>query len=216
MSSARIRTQRRAKREQTRQQILDVAEAFLREHPFRELSLDVVMSQTELTRTAFYRHFDDVTELVLQLLADVGTELYDIGRDWAAAVRTDFGAAAREGLRGVVAFFERHGPLVRAVADAAATDEHVEIAYGAFLGAFDELIAGGLDGMVARGELEACDTHALARALNRMNERYLLDEFGREPIGDPATALATLELIWMRTVGATAPVSGGSVDLNGP
>jgi AcrR family transcriptional regulator len=205
VSTSRIRTQRRERREQTRQQILEAAESFLREHPFRELSLDVVMAQTQLTRTAFYRHFDDVSQLVLQLLADVGRELYDVARDWAAEVETDFEAAAREGLRDIVAFFERHGPLVRAVADAAATDEQVDAGYTAFLGAFDEVIVRGLDSLVAGGGLEPCDTHALARALNRMNERYLLDEFGREPTGDPATAFATLELVWMRTVGGTRP-----------
>ena len=201
MSTARQRTRRRAQREHTRQQILEAAEAFLRQHPFRELSLDVVMAATDLTRTAFYRHFDDVTELVLQLLGEVGTELYDVAERWAAGAETDFSSATHEGLRGVVSFFERHGPLVRAVSDAAATDEYVERGYGALLEMFDAMIVRGLDRMVERGELEARDTRALARALNLMNERYLLDVFGREPFGDPEVALETLEFIWLRAVG---------------
>jgi len=35
-----------------------------------------------------------------------------------------------------------------------------------------------------------------------MNEAYLLQEFGREPFGDREVALATLELVWLRVVGA--------------
>jgi hypothetical protein len=34
-----------------------------------------------------------------------------------------------------------------------------------------------------------------------MNEAYLLEEFGRPPIGDPEVALATLETIWLRVLG---------------
>jgi AcrR family transcriptional regulator len=204
VSTARQRSQRQAQRDQTRAQILHAAEEFLREHPFRELSLDVVMSQTGLTRTAFYRHFDDVTELVLQLLGDVGGELYAVAEEWVSGAEDDFAASTHEGLANIVDFFGRHGPLVQALVDAAAMDENVEQAYGAFLHAFDELIVQGLDGMVARGELPPQDTHALARALNLMNERYLLDMFGRRPFGDPATAVSTLEFVWMGAVGGGA------------
>jgi hypothetical protein len=41
----------------------------------------------------------------------------------------------------------------------------------------------------------------MARALNLMNEAYLLDEFGREPFGDPDLALATLKTAWLRVLG---------------
>ena len=45
------------------------------------------------------------------------------------------------------------------------------------------------------------DARAMARALNLMNEAYLLEEFGREPHGDPAVAQATLETVWLRVLG---------------
>jgi AcrR family transcriptional regulator len=202
VATARQRSQRRVQREQSRLEILQAAEEFLRRHPFRELSLEVVMARSGLTRTAFYRHFADVGDLVLQLLGDVGGELYEIGERWAQGAGGDFAGATRRGLQEIVAFFERHGPLVRAVVDAGSSDEAVEQAYGTFLDAFDAMIAGALDGMVARGELAPCDTRSLARALNLMNERYLLDSFGREPFGDPTRAVATLELVWARVIGA--------------
>jgi AcrR family transcriptional regulator len=204
VSAARQRTQRRAQREATRRQILEAADSFLREHPFREISLDAVMAQTGLTRTAFYRHFDDVPELVLQLLADVGGELYGLGVSWLEQSEDDFAAATRHGIDGIVGFFERHGPLVRAVADAAGVDEQIERGYGAFLDAFDELIARGLDRLVTSGRIEPGNTRALARALNLMNERYLLDVFGREPYGDADAARETLTRIWVRAVGVVS------------
>jgi AcrR family transcriptional regulator len=208
VSSSALRSQRREQREQTRREILATADRFLREHPFRELSVDVVMTQTGLTRTAFYRHFEDLTALVMQLLGDVGSELYEIGTGWVAGLRGDLEQSTHESLRGIVGFFQRHGSLVRAVADAASTDEEIERGYRGFLEAFIEMTVGGLDDLVERGRLEPCDTRELARALTLLNERYLLDTFGRKPQGDPAAALATLEHIWLRTLrSATAPVS---------
>lgn len=101
-------------------------------------------------------------------------------------------------------FFERHGPLLRAVADAAVTDERIERGYRGFVESFIELTAQGLRELEARGEVEGVDVDALARALNLMNEAYLLDEFGREPYGDPEVVAATLEAVWMRAMKPTS------------
>src|SRR5947209_19959001 len=113
MSPQAQRTRRREQRESTRRQILDAAERFLRERPYRELSVDVVMADTGLTRTAFYRHFDDVTDLVLRLFADIGQELVEIGPRWSQSAGPNFPAPAQAGLKAIVDFFVRQGPLFR-------------------------------------------------------------------------------------------------------
>jgi TetR/AcrR family transcriptional regulator, ethionamide resistance regulator len=200
MSSARQRAQRRIQREEARQQIRDAAVAFLREHPFRDMSVDAVMAQTQLARTAFYRHFDDVTELVEQLQKEVGGELYAIVKKWNASPPEEFAAAAHQGLTEIAHFFQAHGPLIQAVSDAATTDERVQASYDNMVAAYDKLIAGGLDALIAADRLEPCDTRALARALNLASLTYLLDSFGREPTADPKTVVNTLQLIWLRVV----------------
>ena len=200
MSYAPQRTRRREQRENTRREILAAADRLLRERPYRELSVDLLMAQTDLTRTAFYRHFDDVPDLVLRLLADVGRELYAVGERWREGLERDHVAAAREGLRGIVQFMVRNGKLVRAVAEGAATDELIERGYQQYLEAFTELIAAGLEELGARSHVDVGDTRALARALNLMNESFLLDQFGKDPQGDPEVALATLETIWLRVL----------------
>ncbi len=80
VSSPARRARHREQRESTRREIIAAADRFLRERPYRELSVEVVMAETGLTRTAFYRHFDDVTDLLLRLLAELGSELYAIAR----------------------------------------------------------------------------------------------------------------------------------------
>jgi TetR/AcrR family transcriptional regulator, ethionamide resistance regulator len=211
VSSPAQRARRRDERESTRREILAASDRFLRERPYRELTVEIVMAETGLTRTAFYRHFDDVTDLVLRLLADVGGELYAVAERWSADAGPGYPVAAREGLAAIVDFFVRNGPLVRAIAEAAATDEQIERAYRGSLEAFIEITGQALDRMVEAGQLVLPDTRAVARALNLMNEAYLLQEFGREPFGDRELALATLETVWLRVLRPTAASDPGDV-----
>jgi AcrR family transcriptional regulator len=203
VSSSAQRARHREQRESTRREILAAADSFLRERPYRELSVDVVMAQTGLTRTAFYRHFDDVTDLVLRLLAELGQDLLSVAEQWGLTAGPGQPGNAHAALSDVVDFFVKHGPLVQAIADAAATDEQIERGYRAALDGFVKITIRTLDRLVAAGEITVPDTRALALALNLMNQSYLLQEFGREPFGDPEVALATLETIWLRVAGPT-------------
>jgi TetR/AcrR family transcriptional regulator, ethionamide resistance regulator len=198
-TSRRVRY--RKQREDTRRQILDAAAAFLRDQPFRELSVDALMSQVGLTRTAFYRHFDDTTELVLRLLEELVGRLYPVAERWRAVAGGNYPDGAREALGAIVDVFVSDGPLLRAIADAASLDDRIETAYREIMEGFIALTAATLDRLVAEGRIDVPDTLALARALNRMNEAYLLEEFGREPFGDRDMALATVERIWLSAAG---------------
>jgi AcrR family transcriptional regulator len=205
VSASVQRTRRREQREHTRREILAATDRFLRERPYRELSVDIVMADTRLTRTAFYRHFDDLTALVLQLLQEVGRELFAVAERWRDTSGRNYPEPARAALRGIVQFYVDHGPLVRAFADAAATDEQIERAYRGAIEAFIAVVAAGLDELVARGQLEPFDTRAVSRALNLMNEAYLLDQFGSEPFGDAEVAFKTLETVWLGAIGPVSP-----------
>jgi AcrR family transcriptional regulator len=200
MSRAPARTRARVQRDEAREQIHRAALEALRTERFRDLSLDKLMARTDLARTAFYRFYDDLPTLVLHVLGDVGSELYRIVERWVEDGEVDFPAAAERGLTDIVDFFQRNGPLVRAVVDAASADELVEQAYEDFLATYERLIAKGFDLLVERGDLPECDTTALATALNRMGERYMLSSFGTEPYADAETVKATMTLIWERTI----------------
>jgi AcrR family transcriptional regulator len=199
VSVAVQRTKRRQLREQTRQQILDAAQAFLRERSFRELSVEAVMSRTGHTRTVFYRHFDDVPSLVLALIAEVGAELVEVGSQWAQTERVG-PEEARERLALFVDFYVRNGPLVRAVAEAAHHDDEVERAYSQMVEGFVGLTAQAIEARVATGELAPLDAPEVARALVRMLNGYLDDALGQEPFTDPDRVLETVWTIWTRTL----------------
>jgi hypothetical protein len=87
---------------------------------------------------------------------------------------------------------------MRAIAEAAVTDEEIERAYRSSTQALIDLTGTALERMVHQGKLQIPDALALARAMTLMNQAYLLAEFGREPQGDRDVALATLETVWLR------------------
>jgi len=53
---------------------------------------------------------------------------------------------------------------------------------------------------VDEGRIAALDVPQTARALTLLNERYLLDAFGREPMADRVRVSEALWTIWRRTV----------------
>lgn len=199
MSASAQRTKRRQLREETRQQILDVARELLRERSFRDLSVDAVMSRTGHTRTVFYRHFDDIPSLVLTLIAEVGGELVAVSEAWAHTEESS-PAQARKQLGHFVDFYVRNGVLVRAVAEAARHDAAVEAAYTQMVENFVTLMTEAIEARVARGDLEPLDAPQIARALVWMLNAYLNDTLGHEPVTDPERVLDVIVTIWTRTL----------------
>lgn len=199
MTPSEQRTKRRQLREETRREILDEAQVFLREQPFRELSVDALMARTGHSRTVFYRHFEDVSGLVLELISEVGRELVEVGGKWADAQQTT-PEEAHKRLGYFVDFYVRNGPLVHAVAEAAHHDDDVEEAYGGLIEGFVALTTSAIEARVARGEMEPVDAPEIARALVRMLNGYLDDSLGRGRDIDPERVLNTVSTIWSRTL----------------
>jgi TetR/AcrR family transcriptional regulator, ethionamide resistance regulator len=190
----------RERREQTRQRILAAARELLEQAPLSELSIEAVATRAELTRTAFYRHFDDLTALLLALLAELAVDLDEVADVWERGETDDPVTELRSALVALVGAFVRHGRLLRAIADASAFHPPVATAYDAMGAAFSASAAARIEADVVSGRSDVADPEQVAAALVWMNERYLLHLFGREPLGDPEVAAATLVEIWLRTV----------------
>jgi AcrR family transcriptional regulator len=198
MAQAIQRQKRRQAREETRAQILGAADQFLRERSFRELSVDGLMGLTGHTRTVFYRHFDDLPDVAVRLLEQIGSELLGVSREWATSEATE--AGDRRAIEQIVDFFVRHGPLVRSIAEGASHDEAIELMYRRFIDVFVEMTERALRDRIESGRLAPVDAREVARALTWMNERYFLESFGRAPQKDPGQAFEAVWTIWGRTL----------------
>ena len=117
----------RQSREQSRARIVAAAIELLRERSYPDLSVGEVMERAGSERTIFYRHFDDLGDLLLRAGRESIEALYTTEID-LGATRDGSGTrpgAIRDAIRPVVAFYEHHGALLRALEEAAVSDERI-------------------------------------------------------------------------------------------
>ncbi len=175
---------------------MEAATELVRRRAYVELSVDEVMREAGLGRTIFYRHFDDMADLLLRASREAIEELYEAQTGLAQARPHEDPQAVRRALEAAVDVYQRHGPLLRGVAEAAPGDEQIARDYAALRGRFDVLAEEYLRGVAELGSTAFADVAETARALNLMNETYLLNAFGREARVTPETAVQTLTEIW--------------------
>lgn len=190
---------RRRTPEAAQAEIVAAAEALLRERPFREMTVDEVMRRTGLSRPSFYVYFKDRHELVLRVVAHLQRELLQVANRWYASMGGG-PDVLHATLEEFVAVYAEHGPVMRALADAAADDPEVEAAYGTLVRTFVDATAEHLRQEEVAGNLPALDAPEVAKALCWMSERYLYHAHAPgEPV-PPATVVQTLATIWTRVV----------------
>jgi TetR/AcrR family transcriptional regulator, ethionamide resistance regulator len=211
MGGARRPPRRRRTPEVAEREIVAAAESFLRERPFRELTVDEVMRRTDLSRPSFYVYFRDRHQLVLRVVERLGDELFAMSARWYTGAG-DGRQLARDAIDGIVAVFAEHGLVLRALADAAVHDSEVEAAYGAIVQSFVDVTARHIAAEIAAERVLALDPGETAKALVWMMERYLTLSLGREPITDAATVADTLATIWNRVLYGETAAAGVSPD----
>ena len=157
------------------------------------------MDQTSLTRSAFYHYFVDRHDLVMRLTERLAHELSPMNEVWFHG-GGDPVANLREGYEGVGRFWSQHGPVLRALADAATHDRKVEKTYRAFVERFVRKTAERIRTDIAAGLIPPLDADETARALILMSERYLSEHLGRLARRDWQPVVATLVTIWQRAL----------------
>ena len=115
---------RRRHRQDSEQEILEAAGRLLRERPFRDLTVDDLMAATSQSRTAFYRHFTDRQDLLVRLIRDLNEELWEMSAGWLRGSGDPL-VEGRESLQRLADVYAAHGPLLRAIAEAASHDADV-------------------------------------------------------------------------------------------
>lgn len=195
-----VRRRHQDRSEASRRRILEVARQLLEERSFHELSTEDVARGAELTRTAFYRHFADLEQLLLALLDELGADLDLVADPWETGADGDPTEQLRRALESLTQLFVTHGRLLRALVDAASQYDEVARRHAALAAGFSGSAAARITLDIAAGRSQVTAPEDVAAALVWMNERYLLDLFGQQPLGDPERAARTLTEIWLRTV----------------
>ena len=197
------------KSERTREAILDSALEFLWTRPFRDLTVGELMSGTGSSRSAFYQYFTDLHDLMEALLRGMEDDIFAAATPWLQG-EGDPIPLLRESLAGLVQICYQRGPILRAVSDAASSDESLERTWAAFLKNFDDAVAQRIEQQQATGLVPEFDAYPVAVALNRMDASLMIQQFGRRPRGNPDAVLESITRIWISTLyGAGATATAG-------
>lgn len=189
---------------ESEREILNAAEQFLSERPFRELNVDEVMRRTGLKRPAFYVHFRDKYDLALRVVQDIGKELFVLSNRWLKG--NNFPIDALAAIEGIVQVYQKHGAVLRALSDAAVADERVEQIYRALIQDFIVATAKHIREEQLAGRItKEMNVEETARALILLDERYLTEALGRSPQTDPKVVISVLYNIWISTLYANNP-----------
>lgn len=198
---ATYKTAVRQTRQESRERIVAAATELIRDTPYGALTVDDVMREAGAGRTIFYRHFDDLADLLIRAGREAFEDLY---RAEEAFRNAHVGGEpnVRAAIETAVEVYREHGPLLRAIFEAAAAgDEQIIAGRQAMLERFDDLVEDVLrtsPRMAGRSDEEIAE---IARALNLLNVNYLLDAFGGEPRVSTETAVRTLTEIWAPLIG---------------
>ena len=200
MAVAHTRPARRRRRpEEAEREILDAAEDLLRGGRFSALTVDELMSRTGLSRASFYVYFRDRHHLIMRLTDRIGGELFAMSDRWLRGSGDPL-EDARAAVEGVAAVYAEHGPVLRAIADAATHDPQVERIYHELVERFVVATARRIREDIASGRIEPLDPGETAKALVWMNERYLTEKLGRLPQEPVDRVVETLWSIWVRAL----------------
>jgi AcrR family transcriptional regulator len=200
------RTQRpRLTREEVRERLVDAATELVRDRSFYDLSVTDVTERAGIERTIFYRHFDDLSDLLLRAATEAIESLYEAQVELDAERETGDLATVRSAIEPAVRVYRQHGPVIRAVMEAGASHPEIAARGAELRRRFNELTSGSLTRLPGLKENPPADLAESARALNLLNEAYLLDAFGRETRISPEVAVETLTEIWAAFVDRRPP-----------
>jgi TetR/AcrR family transcriptional regulator, ethionamide resistance regulator len=195
---------RRRRPEEAEREILDAAEALLREARFSALTVDELMSRTGLSRASFYVYFRDRHHLIMRLTERIGGELFEMSDRWLRGSGDPI-EDARAAVEGVTIVYGQHGPVLRAIAEAASHDPEVESIYHGLIDRFVDATTTRIEEEIANGRIRPLNPHETSRTLVWMNERYLLETLGRIPQEPVDRVVETLWTVWVRALYLQTP-----------
>jgi TetR/AcrR family transcriptional regulator, ethionamide resistance regulator len=198
----------RLSRDEVRGRLIAAATELVRDRSFYDLSVSDVTEHAGIERTIFYRHFDDLSDLLLRSATEAIESLYAAEVDLDAEREEGDLETVRGAIEPAVRVYERHGPLLRAVSEAGASNPEIAARGAELRRRFNELVATSLARLPGLRENPPADVTESARALNLLNEVYLREAFGHEPRVTADAAIQTLTEIWAAFLDRRTPRAG--------
>ncbi|WP_430334600.1 TetR/AcrR family transcriptional regulator [Rhodococcus sp. ACT016] len=195
------RTRRANKGEERRAAILEAVERLLEDRSLDEISISDISRAAGVTRSAFYFYFDNKAKAVAALSRTVYREMQEGARDYLERVGSPREMIERL-ISEVIATWERHPNLYRALRDARESDPAVREMWDYDRFSYVDPVASVIDAERASGRaIDGPDSRALAVVLLDMNDRAV-ESLSRGGAGalTPAAAREALVAVWLNTI----------------
>lgn len=157
------------------------------------------MAGTEHSRPTFYLYFNDLHGLMEALLDEVKGGIVEGAHTWLTN-EGDALSGLQESLTALVEVGYAHGPILKAISDAAPNDARLEHVWQTFLASFDELVSARITQDQAKGITPEFDPLPVARALNRMDAGVLIHAFGTADKASKEEVRAGIMRVWVSTL----------------
>jgi AcrR family transcriptional regulator len=197
---------RRAKRSEgeARDALLASAERLLETRAIADLTVADVLADANVSRGTFYFYFASKHDLVVALGEQIMDEVEQVAAPWLERAELEPADAIRAVTRGLLDVWERHGSVLRAIAESWHASPELGDLWGGFVSRFVARASVQIEHERTAGVAPADggDAGALAAALIWMNERacYLWSSGAEPELSDPDVLVETLTSIWVRAI----------------
>jgi AcrR family transcriptional regulator len=163
--------------------------------PFRDISVEEIAAGAGISRSAFYTHFRDKPDLLLEALGEVSEQLRPAAREWWR----DDGAPAervRRAVEGFISIYAEHAGLLGVATEVATYDDEVRDAWLAIVETFIDAGAERIRSEQRAGLVaERLSARPTAEALTLMCERCC---YAYLAVGErkPEQVVAALAPVW--------------------
>src|SRR4051794_26273741 len=203
---APMATQRRARRPEgeTRDALLASAERLLEDRKIVDLTVADVLREAGVSRASFYFYFASKHDLVIALAEQIMGEVEQAATPWLERGELEPAEAVRAAASGTLGVWQRHGAVLRAVAESWHVSPELGDLWGRFVQRFVDRARAQIERERAAGVAppDGPDAAALGASLIWMNERafYLWSSQAEPALADAETVVDTLTSIWLEAV----------------
>jgi TetR/AcrR family transcriptional regulator, ethionamide resistance regulator len=174
-----IRGTRRERRRKSREKVIAGALRLADQGSFRDVSVDEIARSAGISRSAFYTHFQDKQELLMEAVGEVSEQLYEMADRWWHGVGPP-AERVRRAIDGVVSVYAGEAGLLRIATEVSTYDDEVRALWLDIAERFIEATADHVRseqdvGLIPR----SLDPRATAESLYWMAERSCYTYLGR-------------------------------------
>ena len=196
------------------QSVCDATERLLATRRFADLSVADIISEAGVSRASFYFYFASKYELLSAVSERAIDEVYAVTQTWLHRAEAEPPLdALQTAMRGAVARWAAHGPVLRAVVESSASAPEIDAQWKRLIARFSAATAEQIERERAAGVAPpGMDARALGALLTWMTERalYLMVSGGEPEFADADALVETLTGVWWRAIYGTEPGGTGA------